>query len=277
MNIPLIQNPLKEMLAPLGILQSGQMIGFPANDRIGLIYILGRIGQGKSEMLTTFAINDILQGRGGIFIDPFGDINAEIMKHIPADKRSSVKKFEVKKGDAKSNIAKFKKEIHLNEFAKKPGLFLLCSLHYPLIGAFEARETGLYILKEYLKALKSKGLINHSVFIDEAHNFLNKEILADLLKSRKQGFSVIFSDQNIDAYSSDMMDLIFNATDNLICYNIEKRTARFAAHKIGIAIQPEYLESVEKYHFWASLKINGKREPAIKACGVFPIPYPKTK
>jgi len=277
MNIPIIQNPLKENLIPLGILQSDQMIGLPFKDKVGFMYVLGRTGQGKSVTLTTMAIGDILQGRGGIFIDPFGDINAEILKHVPSDKKANVKRFEVKKGDVKANIIKFKKDIKLKDLSKKSASFLLCSLNYPLIGAFEAREIGLFVLKEYLKNFKTTALKEHSVFIDEAHNFLNKEILAQLQKAHKSGFSVVLSDQNIDSYSTDMMDEIFESTDNLICYNIDRRTARSAAHKIGVAIQLEYLESVEKYHFWASLKVNGKREPPIKARGVFPIPYPKTK
>ena len=111
MNIPIIQNPLKDNLTPLGILLSDQMFGLPFKDRVGLMYVLGRGGQGKSVTLTTIAISDILQGRGGIFIDPFGDLNLEILKCIPSDKKVNIKKFEVKKGDAKANIAKFKKEL----------------------------------------------------------------------------------------------------------------------------------------------------------------------
>lgn len=64
--------------------------GIKMDDRRRHIYIIGKTGMGKSELLKTIAIQDIQRGRGLAFIDPHGDPVEDLLDHIPEERIKDV-------------------------------------------------------------------------------------------------------------------------------------------------------------------------------------------
>lgn len=67
--------------------------GIKMDDRRRHMYIIGKTGMGKSELLKNIAIQDIQAGRGLAFIDPHGDPVEDILDHIPPERAKDVVYF----------------------------------------------------------------------------------------------------------------------------------------------------------------------------------------
>lgn len=65
-----------------------------ANDRRRHVYIIGKTGTGKSELLLDMANQDIRQGQGVCVIDPHGDLIENILKFIPPERAEDVIYFD---------------------------------------------------------------------------------------------------------------------------------------------------------------------------------------
>ncbi len=63
-------------------------------DRRRHIYIIGKTGTGKSQLLKDMAIQDIRAGHGVCVIDPHGDLIDEIVKYIPPNRAEDVIYFD---------------------------------------------------------------------------------------------------------------------------------------------------------------------------------------
>jgi hypothetical protein len=59
-------------------------------DRMRHIYIIGKTGTGKSEMLKDMILQDIRAGKGLCFMDPHGDAVEDILKLIPPERAEDV-------------------------------------------------------------------------------------------------------------------------------------------------------------------------------------------
>ncbi|MCX6705820.1 MAG: type IV secretion system DNA-binding domain-containing protein [Candidatus Woesebacteria bacterium] len=59
-------------------------------DRMRHIYIIGKTGTGKSELLKDMIIQDIKDGKGLCFVDPHGDALQDILKQIPPERAEDV-------------------------------------------------------------------------------------------------------------------------------------------------------------------------------------------
>ena len=64
--------------------------GIKMDDRRRHMYVIGKTGMGKSELLKTIAIQDINDGRGLAFIDPHGDTVEDLLDYIPAERIKDV-------------------------------------------------------------------------------------------------------------------------------------------------------------------------------------------
>lgn len=64
--------------------------GVKMDDRRRHMYVIGKTGMGKSELLKTIAIQDIQAGRGLAFIDPHGDPVEDILDYIPEERLKDV-------------------------------------------------------------------------------------------------------------------------------------------------------------------------------------------
>lgn len=59
-------------------------------DRMKHIYVIGKTGTGKSELLKDMILQDIKDGKGLCFMDPHGDALLDIMKLIPPERAEDV-------------------------------------------------------------------------------------------------------------------------------------------------------------------------------------------
>ncbi|MFI5241210.1 MAG: type IV secretory system conjugative DNA transfer family protein, partial [Microgenomates group bacterium] len=59
-------------------------------DRMRHVYIIGKTGTGKSELLKDMILQDIKDGKGLCFMDPHGDALQDIMKLIPPERAEDV-------------------------------------------------------------------------------------------------------------------------------------------------------------------------------------------
>jgi type IV secretory pathway TraG/TraD family ATPase VirD4 len=59
-------------------------------DRMRHIYIIGKTGTGKSEMLKDMILQDIKAGKGICFMDPHGDAVEDLLKLIPPERAEDV-------------------------------------------------------------------------------------------------------------------------------------------------------------------------------------------
>lgn len=64
--------------------------GIKADDRLRHMYIIGKTGMGKTELLKNMIVQDILNGDGVGFVDPHGDAALEILNFIPEERIKDV-------------------------------------------------------------------------------------------------------------------------------------------------------------------------------------------
>lgn len=69
--------------------------GIRRDDRRRHLYVVGKSGSGKSKLLETFIIEDILKGKGVCVMDPHGDLIQDIIKYIPKEKAKDIIYFNV--------------------------------------------------------------------------------------------------------------------------------------------------------------------------------------
>jgi len=64
--------------------------GIKFDDRRRHVYVIGKTGMGKTEMLKNMAIQDIQNGNGVGFIDPHGEASEELLKFVPEERIKDV-------------------------------------------------------------------------------------------------------------------------------------------------------------------------------------------
>lgn len=71
-----------------------RVFGIKADDRRRHMYLIGKTGMGKTNLLENLAIQDIQQGHGICFIDPHGDVALKLIKAIPPERINDVIYFD---------------------------------------------------------------------------------------------------------------------------------------------------------------------------------------
>ena len=64
--------------------------GIRDEDRLRHMYIIGKTGMGKTELLKNMIVQDILNGEGVGFVDPHGDAAEELLNFIPEERKKDV-------------------------------------------------------------------------------------------------------------------------------------------------------------------------------------------
>ncbi|NTW14515.1 MAG: type IV secretion system DNA-binding domain-containing protein [Candidatus Moranbacteria bacterium] len=67
-----------------------RIFGIKTDDRRRHMYVIGKTGMGKTNLLENLAIQDIKHGMGVAFIDPHGDTAEKLIKAIPAERINDV-------------------------------------------------------------------------------------------------------------------------------------------------------------------------------------------
>ncbi|MFA4918282.1 MAG: type IV secretion system DNA-binding domain-containing protein [Thermodesulfovibrionales bacterium] len=67
-----------------------KVFGIKRDDRRRHMYIIGKTGMGKTNLLEYLAIQDIRNGRGIAYIDPHGDTAEKLLKAVPSNRINDV-------------------------------------------------------------------------------------------------------------------------------------------------------------------------------------------
>lgn len=67
--------------------------GIKTDDRRRHLYVVGKTGMGKTEMLKNMAVQDIKDGKGIGFIDPHGEASMDLLDFVPQDRIKDVVYF----------------------------------------------------------------------------------------------------------------------------------------------------------------------------------------
>lgn len=65
-------------------------VGMKDADRFSHVYVIGKTGTGKSTLLETMALSDLVRGKGLAIIDPHGDLVEQIVAQIPPSRQRDV-------------------------------------------------------------------------------------------------------------------------------------------------------------------------------------------
>lgn len=96
----------KKAPAPVNVPRSGLLLGrniyrnletpvyIERDDRRRHMYIIGRTGSGKTEIMKYMSVQDIKNGEGLAILDPHGDFIEDILPHIPKSRAEDVILFE---------------------------------------------------------------------------------------------------------------------------------------------------------------------------------------
>lgn len=76
-------NPYISYFAQTNFRNKGKLFGIFQKDRMMHVYILGKTGTGKTNLLTTLILQDIIHNRGCAVFDVHGDLLKNILNHIP--------------------------------------------------------------------------------------------------------------------------------------------------------------------------------------------------
>ena len=64
--------------------------GIKSDDRRRHMYVIGKTGMGKSNMIENMAIQDIEMGNGVAYVDPHGDGAEKLLNFIPPERINDV-------------------------------------------------------------------------------------------------------------------------------------------------------------------------------------------
>lgn len=96
----------KKAPPPINVPESGILLGrniyrgvetkihIDRDDRRRHMYIIGRTGVGKTEIMKNMSVQDIKNGEGVCIIDPHGDFIEDVLPHVPKERAEDVILFE---------------------------------------------------------------------------------------------------------------------------------------------------------------------------------------
>lgn len=92
--MPELDNNPITVFAKTNFRNQERVFGIKADDRRRHMYVIGKTGMGKTNLLENLAIQDIQQGHGICFIDPHGDVALKLIKAIPPERINDVIYFD---------------------------------------------------------------------------------------------------------------------------------------------------------------------------------------
>jgi len=96
-NLPLTENIDSKKITILGesnFRNVNRKFGIKIEDRRRHCYIIGKSGTGKSTLIENMAIDDVVEGRGVIIVDPHGELVDKILACVPDERKDDVVVFD---------------------------------------------------------------------------------------------------------------------------------------------------------------------------------------
>ncbi|MDO8573575.1 MAG: DUF87 domain-containing protein, partial [Candidatus Daviesbacteria bacterium] len=148
------------------------------DDRRKHMYIIGRTGTGKSELLKTLMLQDILAGKGLCFIDPHGDAAEELLSLIPPQRAEDVIYFDPSDMDRPFGINM------LEAYNEQQKHFVVASIIGLMYKLFDPNKTGIIgprfehgVRNAMLTAMSSPG----ATFVEVMRIMTDADFVRELL------------------------------------------------------------------------------------------------
>ncbi len=148
------------------------------DDRRRHMYIIGRTGTGKSELLKTLMLQDILAGKGLCFIDPHGDAAEELLQLIPPQRAEDVIYF-----DPSDMLRPFGLNM-LEAYTEEQKHFVVASIIGLMYKLFDPNKTGIIgprfehgVRNAMLTAMSSPG----ATFVEVMRIMTDADFVKELL------------------------------------------------------------------------------------------------
>ena len=109
-------------------------------------------------------------------------------------------------------------------------------------------------IKNYFRYSRPKEYLPLSLYIDEAHNFVNPNLFDILKEGRKYKISCCLATQDFALINESLARVMLNVS-NIIAYRLGHREAGLVARELDISSQD--IQFIEKYHI-AYLTPKGK-------------------
>src|SRR3989338_7658516 len=87
----------KEIINPFGIINfrnQKKQFGIKIDDRRRHMYVIGKTGMGKTNLLESMVIADILAGNGVGIVDPHGEFAEKLLDFVPENRIKDVVYFD---------------------------------------------------------------------------------------------------------------------------------------------------------------------------------------
>ncbi|MBI4039094.1 type IV secretory system conjugative DNA transfer family protein [Candidatus Daviesbacteria bacterium] len=156
----------------------GRPVYLSEDDRRKHMYIIGRTGTGKSELLKTLMLQDVLAGKGLCFIDPHGDAAEEMLQLIPPSRAEDVIYF-----DPSDMTRPFGLNM-LEAYSEQQRHFVVASIIGLMYKLFDPNKTGIIgprfehgVRNAMLTAMSSEG----ATFVEVVRIMTDANFVRELL------------------------------------------------------------------------------------------------
>lgn len=86
----MLENPNVSYFATTNGRHPHRTFGIKQADRLFHTYVIGKTGTGKTTLLETIALQDMMRGRGVAVIDPHGDLAERLVAQVPLGRESDL-------------------------------------------------------------------------------------------------------------------------------------------------------------------------------------------
>lgn len=176
---------------------TNQRFGIKDQDRLQHIYVLGKSGTGKSTLLKSMAMQDILRGNGVCILDPHGDVAREVLQQIPKERMNDLIYFNATDTD--------------NPIAFNPLYNIPAKYHYLVASGLVAAFKKIWYESwgprmEYILRYAILTLLEmpEATLLDIQRLLTNKEFRRKVLLFSSQEHILRFWDDEFDKYSPSL-------------------------------------------------------------------------
>jgi hypothetical protein len=140
---------------------------------------------------------------------------------------------------------------------------LIANLSKGQLGEDKANLLGsLLITKFQLAAMARANIpeekrVDFHLYIDEFYNFTTSSFATILSEARKYRLCLMLSHQYIDQLSEELQKAVFGNVGTLVSFQIGSRDARLLAQEFDPTFAAEHLISLDRYHIYLKLVIDG--------------------
>jgi type IV secretory pathway TraG/TraD family ATPase VirD4 len=181
---------------PIGVTNwrnHNKLFGIKPTDRLSHIFLLGKSGTGKSNLIINMVLDDVIKNQGICLLDPHADTARAILRRIPDHRKQDLVYFDATNANA---LPAFNPLAHVPESQRQLVASEMISTFKRLFpDAFGSRM-------EYILRFAIATLLEHpgSTLLDINALLTDKSFRADVLKSVRNPYVLSFWQTDYDLY-----------------------------------------------------------------------------